>query len=260
MNIQKSEWDCVLEVIPDDTRSLGTKRFALRLGLRSIKGMRKSHWHRIRDARALKLFTSIEDVAQRTRLEDATLTRLAESGAYASLETNRRKALWNAKGIAGQDKPDLEVVLEEREPDFAGLDAFESVSWDYAHMGLSSRGHPLAQIRDELSARKLPDARTVHNMKDGTRTRYAGFVICRQRPGTAAGVVFMTLEDETGFVNVVIWSKIFEKNAVLIKSTNFLGVSGKLQVQDGVVHLIAERFWVPRVTNRPGEVSSRDFR
>ena len=260
VNIQKSEWDCVLEVIPDDTRSLGTKRFALRLGLRSIKGMRKSHWHRIRDARALKLFTSIEDVAQRTRLEDATLTRLAESGAYASLETNRRKALWNAKGIAGQDKPDLEVVLEEREPDFAGLDAFESVSWDYAHMGLSSRGHPLAQIRDELSARKLPDARTVHNMKDGTRTRYAGFVICQQRPGTAAGVVFMTLEDETGFVNVVIWSKIFEKNAVLIKSTNFLGVSGKLQVQDGVVHLIAERFWVPRVTKRPGEVSSRDFR
>jgi error-prone DNA polymerase len=96
-------------------------------------------------------------------------------------------------------------------------------------------------------------------MKDGERVRYAGLAICRQRPGTASGVVFMTLEDETGFVNVVVWSRVFEKHAVLIKTTSFLGVTGKLQVQDGVTHLIAETFWIPRVGTRPESGGSHDF-
>ena len=96
-------------------------------------------------------------------------------------------------------------------------------------------------------------------MPDGRRVRYVGLVICRQRPGTASGVVFMTLEDESGFVNVVVWSRVFDEHAVLIKTTNFLGVTGKLQVQDGVTHLIAERFWVPRLTSRPTGGKSRDF-
>ena len=114
-------------------------------------------------------------------------------------------------------------------------------------------------MRDELRARKLPDAASVTRMGDGRRVRYAGIVICRQRPGTASGVVFMTLEDETGFVNVVIWSRVFEEHAVLIKTTNFLGVSGRLQVQEGVTHLVAESFWVPRVSVSPGASRSRDF-
>ena len=96
-------------------------------------------------------------------------------------------------------------------------------------------------------------------MSDGRRVRYVGLVICRQRPGTASGVVFMTLEDETGFVNVVIWSRVFDEHAVLIKTTNFLGVSGRLQIQDGVVHLVAEGFWSPRVSALPRDGGSRDF-
>ena len=110
-----------------------------------------------------------------------------------------------------------------------------------------------------LDQRKLPDAATVRVMSDGRRVRYAGMVICRQRPGTASGVVFMTLEDETGFVNVVVWSKVFEENAVLLKTTNFLGVTGKLQVKDDVVHLIAEGFWRPPLLARPRSGGSRDF-
>ncbi len=86
-----------------------------------------------------------------------------------------------------------------------------------------------------------------------------GIVICRQRPGTASGVVFMTLEDETGFVNVVVWSRVFEAHAVLVKTTSFLGVTGKLQVQDGVTHLIAESFWAPRVARQPAAGASHDF-
>jgi len=96
-------------------------------------------------------------------------------------------------------------------------------------------------------------------MPDGSRTHYAGLVICRQRPGTASGVVFLTLEDETGFVNVVIWSKVYEQHRVLVKTASFLGVTGKLQVQDGVTHLIADNFWRPKIDTRPVEVGSRDF-
>jgi error-prone DNA polymerase len=90
--------------------------------------------------------------------------------------------------------------------------------------------------------------------------RYAGLVIGRQRPATASGVVFVTLEDETGFVNLIVWSRVFEKHAALIKTASFLGVTGVLQIQDGVTHLIAESFWLPDLGPRPATAGSRDFR
>jgi error-prone DNA polymerase len=96
-------------------------------------------------------------------------------------------------------------------------------------------------------------------MKDGDHVRYAGLVICRQRPGTAKGVVFMTLEDEAGFVNVVIWERVFQKYRLLAKTASFLGVTGKLQVQSGVVHLVAEKLWAPRVRLKPSKTKSRNF-
>ena len=97
-------------------------------------------------------------------------------------------------------------------------------------------------------------------MRDGQRVRFAGMVICRQRPGTASGVMFMTLEDETGFVNIVVWSKVYEAHRVLIKSSHFIGVTGKLQVKDGVVHLIADSLWKPPLLARPASGGSHDFR
>ena len=96
-------------------------------------------------------------------------------------------------------------------------------------------------------------------MRNGKRVRYAGMVICRQRPGTASGVCFMTLEDETGFVNLVVWDKIFREYAVLIKTTHFIGVSGKIQAKDGVTHVIAESFWIPRVRVEVASGGSHDF-
>lgn len=95
-------------------------------------------------------------------------------------------------------------------------------------------------------------------MPDGRRVRYAGVVICRQRPGTASGVTFMTLEDETGFVNLVLWKPVFERHAIVAKTTGFLGVTGKLQVQEGVTHLVADELWVPDV-RLPVQTRSRDF-
>jgi error-prone DNA polymerase len=96
-------------------------------------------------------------------------------------------------------------------------------------------------------------------MRDGRRVRYAGLVICRQQPGTAQGVTFMTLEDETGFVNVVLWPSVFARYAVLAKTATFLGVTGTLQAQQGVVHLVAEQLWTPQVGRAPASASSRDF-
>jgi len=96
-------------------------------------------------------------------------------------------------------------------------------------------------------------------MKNGERVRYAGLVICRQRPGTAGGVVFMTLEDETGFVNAVVWESVFQRYSVLAKTVSFLGITGTLQSEDGVVHLVAEELWEPRVELKPASARSRDF-
>ena len=137
----------------------------------------------------------------------------------------------------------------------------QTITWDYRTMEHSTRGHPLTALRKKLRRHRLPEARGVHAMRDGEPVRYAGIVICRQRPGTASGVVFMTLEDETGFVNVVVWSRVFEEHVVLVKTSSFLGVTGTIQKRDGIVHVIAESFWDPQthLGARPASGGSRDF-
>jgi error-prone DNA polymerase len=151
------------------------------------------------------------------------------------------------------------MAVKETDPGFSPLSDFEEVGWDYRRTSHSARRHPLEPLRRDLSRQGMPDARMVASMQHGEKIRYAGLVICRQRPGTAGGVVFMTLEDETGFVNVVVWESVFQRYAVLAKTVSFLGISGKLQVEDGVVHLIAERLWHPRAELKPASTRSRDF-
>jgi len=255
-------WDCTLEPLlrPAD----GGRLFAMRVGFRYVKGMRVADWERLDRARRERPFTSPEDFADRTGMEDGALVRLAEAGAFVSLSKNRREAIWAVKGLARTEKPALGLSGPERSPDLAKLDLAERVAWDYRTQGLSARAHPLAPLRGALEARGLPDARRVNTMKNGQRVRYAGLVICRQRPGTASGIVFMTLEDESGFVNVVVFKKVFERNAIFIKTTGFLGVAGKIQSEEGVVHVIAERFFAPGSGRADGvgevpEVESYDF-
>ena len=254
IDIVHSEWDCTLE-----KGTKGPRPAAIRLGCRFIKSMRKASWERIVEARSKAPFSSSEDFADRTGLDEGALLRLAETGALASLEKHRRQALWEVKGLAQTEPPVLDLKSREEKPDFDSLDPLESVAWDYLNTGLSPRSHPLTLLREELTARGLPDARSLNVKADGEKVDYAGLVICRQRPGTASGVVFMTLEDESGFVNLVVWSRIFEENRVLVKTTHFLGVSGVLQVKDGITHLIAERFWRPQLNITPEKVASRDF-
>lgn len=114
-------------------------------------------------------------------------------------------------------------------------------------------------MRGELRARRWPSAREVSHGRDGDSIEYVGIVICRQQPGTAAGVVFMTLEDETGFVNLVVWQRVFAEYGPLIKTTSVLGVAGRLQVSEGIVHLIADSVFRPDLSRSVIEVGSRDF-
>jgi error-prone DNA polymerase len=143
---------------------------------------------------------------------------------------------------------------------FSALTPLEEVLWDHEAAHHSTRGHPLAPLRQLMRAHRLPDARTVASLRHGERCNYAGVVICRQRPGTASGVTFMTLEDETGFVNVVIWAQVFERYRRIARTTSFLGVTGEIQNEQGLVHLIADRLWIPALGERPAAVPSHDFR
>jgi error-prone DNA polymerase len=204
-------------------------------------------------------FTSIDDFVRRTRLDAGTVARLAETGAFESISIHRREALWSARGAARTLWNPLTLEEVETVPAFEAIDTFETIRWDYRTASHSTHGHPLEPVRERLAAAHLPTASEVIATPDGRRVRYAGIVICRQRPGTAAGVVFMTLEDETGFVNVVIWQKVFEKHHILIKTTSFIGVTGRLQSEHGVVHIIADTFWTPNLEAQPEMAKSRDF-
>jgi error-prone DNA polymerase len=237
----------------------GGHKLAVRVGIRYVKGFREEDGRRIEAAQERGPFTSIDDFISRTGLEEGALTRLAEAGALEGFEYHRRSALWAIRGHDRATEPRL--AIQEREPhvDFDPLNDFETIGWDYDSTGHSTRGHPLSPLRRELRSLGLPDARMVTAMPNGRRVSYAGIVINRQRPSTAKGVVFMTLEDETGFVNVVIWKNVFQKHMVIAKTTSFLGVSGKIQSESGVVHLVAESLWDPATKERPRKRGSRDF-
>ena len=255
IDVRFSEWDCTVEVHEE----AGGRKFAVRMGLRYVKGIRSDESEAIITARENDSFTGLGDFSDRTRLNEGSLERLAESGALEGLKGDRREALWDVLGFERQDKQQFDLQSLEPEIGFDPLNSFETITWDYDYTSHSARGHPLAPLREELSRRGWPDAETVRTIKHGSRVNYAGVVICRQRPGTAKGVVFMTLEDETGFVNLVVWQKVFERYRIIAKTAVFLGVSGRLQSEAGVVHVVVDRLWIPDLEMQPEKGKSRDF-
>ena len=258
VDVTASAWDCTLEAIE---APVSRPAFAVRMGLRYVKSLSEERdWRRIEAARTKRPFASMEDFTRRTRLDARVVGRLAEAGAFARFEGERRAALWEALDLGRTPATSLPIASSEPQPDFEPLGEFETIAWDYRFSAHSTRGHPLAPLRGALTSRKLPDARAVAAMPDGRRVRYAGIVICRQRPATASSVTFMTLEDETGFVNVVVWKRVFDDHPVLARTASFLGVSGKLQSESGVVHIVADALWAPELTVRPPSAGSRDFR
>jgi error-prone DNA polymerase len=263
--VAASDWDCTLEEAEPSLSTLGlrapgdagVRSLAVRVGLRYVKGLAASEGDRILAARRERAFASVEDFVRRTGCDAKMRTRLSEAGAFESLEPGRRDALWQARGVL--DAAPIALPGAEPEVEFRGLSDLETVAWDYETTGHSPRGHPLGAIRKRLTALGLPDARAVNASPDGRRVRYAGLVIVRQRPGTAKGVVFMTLEDETGFVNLVLWQDVFARHALLAKTSSFLGVTGRIQRESDVVHVVAESLWEPESLRPGARARSRDF-
>jgi error-prone DNA polymerase len=255
LDVTQSEWHCTMEPLP------GKPDFAVRMGMRYLDGMREELAEKIVAARAERAFESLDDFTRRVPLEAKYLSALAESGALARLNGSRRQALWDVRALAREqeDGMRIEKTTKSKRVRFAPLLPFEQVDWDYAKTKHSTRAHPLSFLRDELGARGYPAASALHGFSNDARVSFAGMVICRQRPGTAKEVTFMTLEDETGFANVVIWKRVFDEHELLARTSSFLGVTGTIQNQDGVVHLIAETLWQPQVDASLIELPSRDF-
>ncbi|HMG54372.1 MAG TPA: error-prone DNA polymerase [Kofleriaceae bacterium] len=254
IDVTRSAWDCTLEPSYDGFD------LAIRMGLRWVKGLALADAQRIANARGERGFDSVEDFVRRSRLPARSHTALAEAGALDVLAgPNRRDALWQVSGWVARQTSTLPIGGSDAPVAFEPLSKLDEICWDYQVSDHSTRGHPLAPLRGELRSRRWPDARTVARGRDGQRIDYVGIVICRQQPGTASGVVFMTLEDETGFVNLVVWQQVFARFAQVLRTTSLLGVTGRLQVQEGIVHLIADEVWKPRLSRPVQEVASRDF-
>ena len=261
--VQKSAWNCTLEPDPvaKGTRPDATpsSRWALRMGLRYVKGLGERE--RERFLAAPPPYSDLDHFVRSTRLNRRALAQLAEAGAFDGLGLSRRDAIWRVRSLVGHVGDSLEAAPAPARTDFRALSGNDEIAWDYRASQHSARGHPMLRYRRALEARGLPCANEVWAEPDGKRLDYVGMVICRQRPGTATGVTFFTLEDETGFVNLVVWRDVFERYAVIGKTASPLGVTGKLQVAEGVTHLVAESLWVPDLADmdqpRP---TARDFR
>ena len=254
VDVRYSDWDCTLEKGAGDLLAP-----AVRIGMRYVKGLGEADWQRIDNARRAGPFRSVTDFASRTELHQGILDRLAEAGALSSRSPRRRQALWQVRGVHAAGGDALPLETPEAPVPFEPLSDLESIVWDYRTTDHSPRGHPLTHLRRQLAALGLPDAATVQRMPHGSRVDYAGIVICRQRPKTAKGVIFMTLEDETGFVNVILWRDVYERFRIATKTLSFMGVSGSLQSESTVVHLVAESVWQPKVGAKPVRRKSRDF-
>jgi error-prone DNA polymerase len=220
---------------------------AMRLGFREISGFKQEDGEQIMAVRG-KGFDSVRDLWLRTGLEPAVLERLADADAFRSLGLDRREALWAVRGLrrAG-DKDDLPLLAfdsaREREPDFAlpPMLLGEHVVEDYRHLSLSLKAHPTSFVREELDARRIIRNGDLVNVADGQRVTVSGLVLVRQRPGTASGVIFMTLEDETSIANIIVWPKVFERFRPLVLGSRFICVRGRLQSESGVIHIVADQ-------------------
>ena len=237
-----SDWDCALE-----TQELGEPYRPVRLGLRQIKGFKEKDAEALTAARLAGART-IEDFARQGHLTRRALELLAEADAFASLGYVRRDALWAVKGLAGDWGAEktapllLRQSLKETQVELPFMSAPQNVAEDYRTTSLSVKDHPARFFRHDLGAMGAVHCGALKTARDRRKLAVGGLVLVRQRPGTAKGVVFLTLEDETGIANIVVWRDAFEANRRTVMSAAFLMVHGQVQSVDGVVHVVAERF------------------
>jgi DNA polymerase III alpha subunit len=258
VDINESNWDCLLEEAEFNKRSVDfrhasmrnvikTKR-AVRLGFRQIKGLSETSMEQLVANRG-RGYSSIRDLWLRSGLQKADIERLADADTFHSIKLSRREALWEVRALdaksAAEKLPlfdqvshiDLQVEPETRLPEML---PGEQVIEDYRYLSLSLKGHPVSFLRDEF--RKAGVVRSVDllTVPNGRRVTIAGLVLVRQRPGSAKGVIFMTLEDETGVANAIVWQKVFEKYRPIVMGARLVKIHGRLQSQSGVIHTVVD--------------------
>jgi error-prone DNA polymerase len=232
---------------------------AVRLGWSTVKGLSSAAAERIVRERQAGPFTSYGEFVARTGLTTAVLSRLARADAFRSLDLSRRPALWMSLAETAAE-PMLADLPDESVPPLPRLSPAEEVIHDYHAQGLSLRGHPFGPLRKFLEAQRVLTTAALQTVKPGRRYRVAGLVLVRQRPGTAKGITFMTIEDETGAANLIVRPKVWERHRRVARLSVAIIATGLLQRQDGVIHLIVDR--LEDVTEKLPELGhvSRDFR
>ena len=283
VDLTRSTWDHALEMadgrvlVPNDGvvrwgRHIGPQPMrdvvAVRLGVRLIRGLGAKARRALEAALVHGPFTSVDDAVRRVSLDKTSWRRLAEAGAFDRMfahepaERRRRVALWEV--MAATRGPELPLAPFQAQPVPTQLPSYtpiELTEADYRMTGLSLAGHPMKHVRPILAPNGVLSAREAHELgKDGQRVAVAGLVICRQRPGTAKGFVFLTLEDETGMINIVITPDRYEANAQLISRSPMLLIRGTLQVEQQVVNVRAKQFKALELGGGEQHVKGHNYR
>ena len=253
VDINRSAWDCSLEV--DDTGAA-----VLRLGLRMVKGLSDDAGQRIVAERSQGAYREVQALLERARLDRRELGVLASSGALRSLSGDRHRARW---AVAGAEKPMPlfpNMARYEPAPLLQTPTEGQNIVADYRSTGLTLERHPMCLLRRHLDRYRYVQATTLPTLGNGDRVNVAGLVITKQRPGTASGVIFVTLEDETGQINLVLWKQVAEQYRAALLNARLLGVAGELQIEGQVIHVIAKRLFDHSALLGDLSVQSRDFR
>jgi len=251
-DVTTSDWDCTLEPDPSGQP-------ALRLGLRLVKGFSPAAAERLMRARAQAPFRDVQDLARRAGLDRRELSALAHAGALKTLAGHRRAAWWEVLGVEANLPVFPDIAIAEDTPALPAPAEGEDIRADYAALGLTLGRHPLALLRPKLAKLRMRSAAELKQTEHKRLVRTAGLVIARQRPGSANGVTFLTLEDETGVTNVVVWRDLAERARRALLSARLLAVIGIWERRGEVTHLIAGR--LEDHSHLLGELqySSRDF-
>jgi len=234
--VNASRWDCTLE--PAKGRFL-----AVRLGLNVVKGLNNADAAALIGARGGQPYRGVTDIRQRAGVKVTALERIAEADGFRTLGLERRQALWDIRGLADTELPLFAAADEAAEPTVAlpPMPQGGEVVEDYRSTGLSLRRHPVAFLRRELARERITPCAALADLRDGARATVAGVILVRQRPGSASGVVFITIEDETGHANLIVWPAVFERQRRLVMSASMLGCRGKVQKEGEVIHVVADQ-------------------
>ncbi|MDM7941660.1 MAG: error-prone DNA polymerase [Hydrogenophaga sp.] len=273
VDVLHSEWDCTLEersavradptpvrAEPTPVRAEPVEALpAVRLGLRLVSGLKTGAAQRIVAARAQRLFDSAEDLARRAGLDQQDMQQLAAADALAGLSGHRRQQVWDAAALKTAPELLQDAPVDEDPLDLPEAPEGEAVVWDYASLGLTLRRHPLALLRPQLDQRKLMTAEALQHAPNGRLVRHCGIVTLRQQPETASGVVFVSLEDETGVVQVIVWKHLRERQRTVLLRSRLLAVYGVWQREGEAKNLIAGHLEDLTPLLRGLSTVSRDF-